>query len=231
MNTKLGTKTLESMSQAQQYNRWTLRKIDFYLQGDILEVGCGIGNFTKELIHFGNVFAIDIDKEYVSTTLKLLKGKAHIGFGDIEKGLYFFKSQRFDRVVCINVLEHIQDDDKALDNIYSLLKNEGYLILLVPAHQFLYGSIDKSIGHFRRYNKKSLIAILKNKGFKIEKVRLLNMIGAIGWLISSKLFSERAVDEKKIKIFNFIAPITLPLEDFFAPPFGTSILVIARKMT
>lgn len=231
MSTKLGTKTLESMSQAQQYNRWTLKKINLYLKGDILEVGCGIGNFTKELIHFGRVFAIDKDKEYVSATLKLLKGKAHIGFGDIEKGLYFFKKQRFDRVVCINVLEHIQDDDKALDNIYSLLKNEGYLILLVPAHQFLYGSIDKSIGHFRRYNKKSLITILKNKGFKIERVRLLNMIGAIGWLISSKLFSERSVDEKKIKIFNFIAPITLPLENFFEPPFGTSILVIARKMT
>lgn len=229
MRTTLGAKTLESMSQAQWYNRWTLKKFISYLKGDILEVGFGIGNFTKELTSFGNVFAIDIDKEHIKETTALLKGKAKVGWGDIEKGSYFFNKRVFDSVVCINVLEHIQDDDKALNNIHSLLKNEGYLILLVPAHQFLYGEIDKSIEHFRRYNKKQLVIFLKNKGFKIEKVRTLNMLGAIGWLISSKFFSERWVDEKKIKIFNFIAPLTLPLEDFFEPPFGTSILVIAKK--
>lgn len=229
MSTTLGTKTLESMSQAQWYNRWTLKKFIPYLKGDILEVGFGIGNFTKELTRFGNVFAIDIDKEHIKDTTELLEGKAKVGLGDIEKGKYFFNERIFDSVVCINVLEHIQDDDKALNNIYSLLKNEGYLILLVPAHKFLFGEIDKSIGHFRRYNKKSLITILKNKGFKTEKVRLINMIGAIGWLISSKFFSENSVGENKIKVFNFIAPITLTMEDFFEPPFGTSILVIAKK--
>lgn len=229
MSTELGTKTLESMSQAQWYNRWTLKKFIPYLKGDILEVGFGIGNFTKELTRFGNVFAIDIDKEHVKDTTALLEGEAKVGLGDIEKGTYFFKDREFDSIVCINVLEHIQDDRRALNNIYNLLKKEGYLILLVPAHQFLFGEIDKSIGHFRRYNKKSLISLTKKTGFKIEKVRILNMLGAIGWLISSKFFSEDSVNEKKIKIFNFIAPITLPLEDFFAPPFGTSILVIAKK--
>lgn len=230
MSTKSGAKTLESMSQAVWYNRWTLKKFDSYLKGDILEVGCGIGNFTEALTRFGNTFAIDIDKAHIRETDKLLNGKAQVGPGDIEKGSYFFSTdKKFDTIVCINVLEHIKDDGKALGNIYSLLKEGGCLILLVPAHQFLYGKIDKSIGHFRRYDKKVLIKALKDKGFKIRKAVVLNFVGAIGWLISSKVFPERSVDEKKVKIFDFIAPLLLPLENLFEPPFGTSVLTVATK--
>lgn len=229
MSTKLGAKTLESMSQAIWYNRWTLKKFSSYLKGDILEVGCGIGNFTEGLTRYGKIFAIDIDKEHIRETVKLLKRKAEVGLGDIEKGSYFFKNQQFDTIVCINVLEHIKDDGEALKNIYSLLKKEGYLILLVPAHQFLYGKIDKSIGHFRRYDKEVLINLLEKIGLRVEKARAINLLGAIGWFISSKIFSEELVDENKIKFFNFIAPFILPLEDFLEPPIGTSILVVAKK--
>ncbi len=230
MSTKLGAKTLESMSQAVWYNQWTLKKFVQYLKGDILEVGCGIGNFTQALIPFGKVFAIDIDKEHISQTQRLLGERAEVGLGDIESGSLFFK-KRFDTILCINVLEHIKDDKKSLNNMHSLLKKGGYLILLVPAHKFLYGAIDKSIGHFRRYEKKELIKLLEQTGFKIEKERILNVLGALGWLISSKFFSEKIVDEKKVKIFNFVAPFILPFEDIFKPPFGTSILVVAKRTT
>lgn len=230
MSTKPGAKTLESMSQAVWYNRWTLKKFDRYLKGDILEVGCGIGNFTEELTRFGKVFAIDIDKEHISQTQTLLGKKAEVNLGDIESGSFFF-NKNFDTVVCINVLEHIKDDKKSLKSMYSLLKEGGYLILLAPAHQFLFGEIDKSIGHFRRYEKKELIKLLEQTGFKIEEERMLNILGALGWLISSKFFSEKIVDEKKIRIFNFIAPFILPFEDIFKPPFGTSILVVAKRAT
>ena len=229
MSTKLGAKTLESMSQAQWYNQWTLKKFEQYLKGDILEVGCGIGNFTQELTRFGNVYAIDIDSEHIKDTDKLLNGKGRVGFGDIEAGKYFFMDQKFDSIVCINVLEHIKNDSKTISNIYSLLKPGGSLVLLVPAHQFLYGEIDKGIGHLRRYNKKSLVSLLKNKNLKIERTRVLNILGAIGWFISAKFFSEKFVDERKLKVFNLIAPWVLPLEDLLEPPIGTSILVIAKK--
>lgn len=220
--------TLESMSQAVWYNQWTLRKFNKFLKGKILEVGCGIGNFTKTLTGYGQVFAIDINKEYISQTAKLIN-TGQVGFGDIETGVYFFDTQKFDSIVCINVLEHIKNDNAALSNLFKLLKIGATLILLVPLHKLLYGEIDKSIGHFRRYEKDDLIKKMQSLGFKIIKVRKLNFLGSLGWFIAGRVLKEKVLKDHKIKIFNLIAPFILPLEDLIEPPIGISILIIAQK--
>lgn len=226
----LGQQTLESMSQAQWYNQWTMKKIDRFLQGDILEVGCGIGNFTNLLSNYGRVWAIDVKKEYLIATKSRIDGKAQVGIGDIEKGKYFFGNQKFDSIVCLNVLEHINDDKKALKNLFNLLKSGGNLILLIPAHKFLYGEIDKAIGHFRRYGKFEIIKKMKGTGFKINKFRRLNFLGALGWFLAGRLLKEDSVKERNIKMFNLVAPLPLLFEDFIHPPLGTSILIIAQKI-
>lgn len=221
--------TLESMTQAVWYNQWTLKKFAKYLKGNILEVGCGIGNFTNFLKKYGNVWAMDIVDSYIKQTSQIAGRGINVGFGDIEKGEYFFAKQKFDTIVCLNVLEHIKDDKKALENMHELLKKGGYLVLLVPAFDFLMGEIDKSIGHFRRYNRSELKGILEDAGFEIIKNRVINFLGGIGWWFSSKLLSESRVNEGKIKVFNFIAPFFLSLENLVEPPLGTSILIIAKK--
>ncbi|MDP3973625.1 MAG: class I SAM-dependent methyltransferase [Candidatus Daviesbacteria bacterium] len=222
-----GTQTLESMSQAVWYNRWTLDKFKKYLKGDILEVGCGIGNFTDSLNEYGEIYAIDIDNSYINKVKELVYGRA--GFGDIETGEYFFKDKKFDTIVCLNVLEHIQKDEVAVKNLYKLLKDEGHLILLVPVHPFMFGKIDESIGHFRRYTKEKIIQEINDAGFKIILSRKLNFLGAIGWWLAQKVFKEKTIKESNIQIFNILAPLVLPLEDIIEPPLGTSILVIAQK--
>ncbi|HCB23043.1 hypothetical protein A3H81_04930 [Candidatus Daviesbacteria bacterium RIFCSPLOWO2_02_FULL_38_18] len=214
------------MSQAVWYNQWTVKKFESFLTGDILEVGCGIGNFTNFLKKYGNVWSIDINENYLK---QFMDTDIKIGLGDIEKGEYFFKNKKFDTIVCLNVLEHIKDDKRALQNMLLLLKTGGHLILLVPAYDFLFGEIDKSIGHFRRYDKNKLKSLLKDMGFKIIKSRVINFLGGVGWFLSSKLFSESKINESKIKVFNFIAPFFLSLENLIEPPLGTSILIIARK--
>lgn len=224
-----GFKTLESMSQAVWYNRWTLNKFKRYLKGDILEVGCGIGNFTKSLLNFGRVFAIDVNQDYITRVAKSVKDKGRIGLGDIEKGKYFFNSRKFDSVVCLNVLEHIKNDKRALKNLFNLLKDDGHLILLVPAHPTLFGAIDQSIGHVRRYKRDELLDELSEVGFSINLVRRLNFSGAIGWWVAQNILKEKSVKEDNIKLFNMFAPLFLSLEDILEPPFGTSILVIAKK--
>lgn len=224
-----GSSTLESMSQAVWYNQWTLKLFDRYLYGKILEVGCGIGNFTKTLTKYGKIVAIDIREDYIKKTKDLVGDKVRVGFGDVEKGNYFFKDRDFDSTVCVNVLEHIENDEKALKNIYELLKVEGYLILLVPAHKFLYGKIDESIGHYRRYEAKEVIALLTKTGFKIISNKKINLLGAAGWWFFSNILKVNKVNKGNINFFNLIAPFLLPLENFFEPPLGTSILVIAQK--
>lgn len=228
MDEEYGQKTLESMSQAVWYNRWTLNKFEEHLRGEILEVGCGIGNFTGSLLKYGNVWAIDINKKYIQKKNNPSK-VLHLGFGDIEKGKYFFSKKKFDTIVCLNVLEHIENDDKALLNIKKLLKSKGKLILLVPVHAKIYGEIDRSIGHFRRYNPSQLVSKISLLGFKLACEKQLNLIGALGWWYSGKILKRKQVDIKSINFFNLLAPIFLSIENFIKIPFGTSVLLVFKK--
>lgn len=223
--------TLESMSQSLWYNQWTLSKFVPYIKGDILEVGCGLGNFTKTLIRYGSVWAIDIDPYCISKTKDNSSCSTFIGFGDIEKGIYFFRKKMFTSIVCMNVLEHIKNDGKALQNMYSILAPNGYLVLLVPSHPQLFGSIDSSIGHFRRYVKKELITKVLLNGFSIIKTRRINFFGAIGWWLAGKIYKNSSVQKQKLQIFNFFAPFLLPVESIIEPPIGTSILLVAQKLS
>lgn len=228
INNYTGTSTLESMSLANYYNKWSYDQFSKYLNGEILEIGCGIGSFTSSLLNKGNVIAIDIDQNLIKQA-RQQNNQAKIGYGDIEKEEYFFGKKQFDTVVCINVLEHIKNDETALNNIFKLLKKDGNLILLVPIHQFLYGEIDKNIGHFRRYDPAGLVDKIKRLGLNIILAKKLNLLGAVGWFFAGRIFKDKHIEPGKIQIFNILAPLFLFLEKFIEPPLGTSVLIIAKK--
>lgn len=229
MNNYTGVPTLESMSQAGFYNKWTFKKFSKYLKGEILEVGCGIGNFTIDLSKYGNVTAIDIDQKLIKQLTDKKNTRINVGPGDIEAGKFFFDNKEFDAIVCINVLEHIENNEKALENMYKLLKKEGYLILLVPIYSFLYGEIDRSIGHFRRYNPDDLVKEMQEIGYTVISHRKLNFIGAIGWFIAGRILGNKNIEGNKIQLFNILAPFFLFIENLIEPIIGTSILIIAKK--
>jgi len=221
--------TLESMNKASWYNNWTVNIFKSHLRGDILEVGCGIGSFTEMLLSYGNVYAFDIDESCIEQTRQVIDQKENVGFGDIENGDYFFGEKTFDTITCINVLEHIKYDKKPLKHIHRLLKTAGVLILLVPAHPFLYGKIDQEIGHYRRYTKKGITALLEDADFDIVYARKMNGLGSIGWWFTGKILKDTSVSEKKLKFFDKIAPFVLPIEEIIEPLIGTSVLAIAKK--
>jgi len=229
---EIGEKTLEIMNTAGWYNNWLLKQIAKHLKGDILEVGAGIGNFTSKLSKYGNITAIDYDPNYKNAN-----------YGDIEKGKYFFgknlpaarlpagqgRQESFDTIVCMNVLEHIKDDRKALKNMFSLLNKNGKLILLVPAHQWAYGQMDAGLGHFRRYTKIEVERKLHDSRFLIQDSRYLNWLGLIGWFINAKILKRKTIPEGQLGLFDKLARPFLILEEFIRPPFGLSVLAIGEK--
>lgn len=224
---KVGKETLEVMSKAGWYNKWLLGNIKPFLGKKILEVGAGNANFTFSLAEFGEVTAIDIQKIYLRK-LRKIKG-VRSGFGDVEKGKYFFADEKFDAVVCMNVLEHIKDDDMALENIHSLVKKGGYLILLVPAHKFLYSRFDERLGHYRRYTLKVVRQKLQEAGFKRISVCYFNWLGALGWFFWFKVIGLWKMPGRQVAIFDILGRFLLFPERFINPPFGLSVLAIARK--
>lgn len=222
---KVGSKTLTIMKSAPFYNKWLLSLIKPYLHGDILEVGGGIGNFTPYLKKYGEVISIDIEKLYI----KKLKKITTAGFGDIEANKYFFKSKKFDSIVCLNVLEHIENDEKALHNMYSLLKPGGKLILLVPAHQRAYTKMDSNLGHFRRYTKQNLKTKFENSKFKVIKVRYYNLPGVIGWFVNGKLLRKKIIPKNQLGIFDKVFIPWLLIEKKVNVPLGLSVLIVGQK--
>lgn len=226
---KIGFEGLEIMKSASWYNNWLFSFVSPYLSGNILEIGGGIGNFTSLLLNNGRIVSIDIKSEYLPKIKKATKERARVGFGDIEKSKYFFGQEKFDSAICLNVLEHINDHKRALKNMYKLLKKGGYLCLLVPAHYSLFGKMDENLGHYRRYSKNNLKTLVRKTGFEVIITKYLNPAGGLGWFLNSRILKREIVSSKQIRLFDWLARPFLLLEKYYDPPFGLSVLIIAKK--
>ena len=99
----------------------------------------------------------------------------------------------FDTVVCLNVLEHVKDDLRALSFMRTVLEPGGRLVLQVPAFQFLYGSVDRAIGHYRRYTRRDLALKMRQAGFEVEDSFYMNVIGMAGWFWNNRIMK---IDEE-----------------------------------
>lgn len=229
MDDPIGKKSLEAMSEAGWYNKLIFdRFIKPNLGSRVLEIGSGIGNFTKLLLKNSNfVVASDIRSDYLNF-LKKKKAKGLIvSFGDIEKNIFKPKSNNFDSLICLNVLEHIKDDQRALLNMNKKLKKGGRLILLVPAHQEFFGTLDQNLGHYRRYNKFNLRKKLKKANFKVVSENYFNPISGIGWYVNGRILKKKSINRSIIKIFNFVVKPIINFEKYIEPPFGLSVVIVA----
>lgn len=224
-----GKNTLEAMARAKWYNKWLFSLMEEHLGGEILEVGAGIGNFTSLLAKKGNVTVIDIRKDYVRNLKNDFGSHVLAGLGDVEKDRYFFGVRKFDTVVCLNVLEHIKDEYKAMKNMFNLLKSEGKLVLLVPAHKALYSNFDQEIGHFRRYSKHQLKNKLEDMGLLVTENKYVNWWGAIGWLLWFRISRKQYMSKRAINIFDNYGKFLLFFESIVSSPFGLSVYVVAKK--
>jgi SAM-dependent methyltransferase len=224
---------LEIMAGAKNYREWMYRRLAPYIGQRVLEIGSGIGNFTKLLLDRDLVVATDNYQpcvEYLSSHLgEKLKAPPILldAAGEIGSEL---RQHEFDTIVCLNVLEHIEDDLRALEQMHSLLVAQGRLVLLVPAFQFLYGSVDRSLGHYRRYTRKDLLPIMRRAGFQIERSFYMNVVGMAGWFWNNRIVRRTEESEKLIGIFDrYVAPVAEFTERLIPPPTGLSLIAIGRK--
>ena len=138
------------------------------------------------------------------------------------------RPRHIDTIVCLNVLEHIEDDAGTLRDFARVLPSGGHLALLVPALPALYGSLDEALRHYRRYEKDALRRLVAEAGFAVEKVRYLNRPGVFGWWLNSRVFRRRVLPRQQLGAFRWLMPL-LRAEEDAEPSFGMSLLVLARK--
>ena len=225
------------ISQEQQKKK----KIDF------LEIGCGTGNLIKSLLEFSNlnITGTEIYLKGLFYAKKRIPSADFIQI-DISKNIL---NKKFDFIVCFDVIEHIENDLKAISNISSMLKTKGKFIISVPQYMFLWSELDKLVMHKRRYSKKDLIYKLEQNSFSIKYVTsyvffLFPLMlfsrwydNFIGRIFFKKSDSNKGRLEKKLyfnKHLNYLFSCIMKFDEIlikkrFSLPFGGTLIVVAEK--
>ena len=216
--------SLETLSQAGPYYEWLAERVRPYIKGKVLEIGAGIGNFAKWGRESATEYHVsDNDPRLVE---ELAREFDHAVCWDLYTP--YPNDEQFDSVVILNVVEHLKEDEEALRCIYARIKPGGHLILMVPAMQFLYGSMDRAFGHYRRYTKSSIIRVIRKSPFEILKAQYVNVIGMAGWYLYGKILKVKKLPEQLCSRFHFTLPL-LRIERPLAYFMGLSVIVVAKK--
>lgn len=216
------------------YLRWQMSQFLPHLGQRILEIGCGVGGIIDLLPGKELILGVDIDEEVLAYAAERHRARKEcrferLDFSALREDRDRLASLRFDAIVCINLLEHIEDDVAALESMRSILIPGGILALLVPAHPALYGEYDATDGHFRRYTKRDLREKVRQAGFTPATLRYFNSVGAVGWWIKYKLLRSTIHGSTDLRLMNALLPILDPLERLVSPPFGLSLTSVARR--
>lgn len=224
---------LEIMANAHNYRHWMFRQIEPFLGRRILEIGAGIGNFTQLMLDREAVIAVDVYQPCVEYLKKRFAGQRRVLpllLDAADPQIAALASHKLDTVVCLNVLEHVENDVDALSHMFAALQDGGRLILLVPAFQFLFGTVDCSLGHYRRYTKPPLVHKMRQTGFEIEKLFYMNAVGMAGWFLNNRVLKRTEESPRQIAFFDrMIAPVAERAERIVQPPVGLSLIAIGRK--
>jgi glycosyltransferase involved in cell wall biosynthesis len=229
----VGAVTLRRMARLEGYNAWLHARFDAFLGRRVLEVGAGVGNQTRWFIERDRVVASDIEPHYVRELKTKFGPLSHVRVASFRFPLTDadradLQREDIDSIVCMNVLEHIEDDRGTLRDFAGVLRSGGRLVLLVPALKALYGTLDENLNHFRRYDYQPLHDLLAECGFEIERLQFLNRPGAFGWWLNSRVLKRTVLPRGQLAAFRWIQPI-LKLEEKHPPSFGMSLLALARK--
>jgi SAM-dependent methyltransferase len=230
---EVGAETLRRMAGLEAYNRWLHDRFDAYLGRRILEVGSGIGNQTQYFVDRERVIASDIDPFYIETLGRRFGDRASVRLASFRfpltsEAIADLQRERIDSIVCLNVLEHIENHAGTLRDFAAVLQPGGHLALLVPAMPALYGTLDVHLGHFRRYDREPLRRLLMDGGFEVEDIRYVNRLAVFGWWLSSRVLKRKVLPKDQLAVFKFIMPL-LRFEEKHPPSFGLSLLALARK--
>lgn len=222
---------LRRMSHAQNYNAWLLDRARPYLGRRVLDVGAGIGTFTEKLAQVSDeVVAVEPEEDDLVHLRARFADNPKVRIVALDAGSLAEADlgAPFDSAYCSNVLEHIADDVGAMRGIHARLRPGGRLVALVPAHPALYGATDRLVFHERRYSRQVLRSRLTEAGFRVDQLRYVNPLGALGWFVSSRILQREQIPEGPLKLYDKLVPVLRAI-DRLPLPFGLSLWAVATR--
>lgn len=225
--------SLDLIEDLQAYNRWVFDLLDPHVTGRVLEVGCGTGNITQFLAKSADeVVGIDPVARFIDRFRQRFAASASVTshrctLADLTPPTQ--DAACFDTVVSCNVFEHIKDHVGALKQVATHLRPGGKAVIFVPAGPIAFGRLDKELGHHRRYTVASLRQAMQDAGLEWVEGRYSNAVGLLGWWFNSVMLKKTTVSGDQAVWFNRLVPVLSRLEKLIRPPFGQSVIGVARK--
>ena len=225
---------LTVFSGAKNWKSYWKSRINKFVQGDILDVGAGIGS-TAELfindVRLNNWLFLEPDKNLASEIAAKIKTNVfsekyailNCTISDLQS------NKSFNTILYIDVLEHIEDDLSELAYASNLLSSDGFVVILVPAHQILFSNFDTQVGHYRRYSKSSLTQAIP-PNLQIVKMEYLDSVGVLASLASKFIFKGGNPSSFQVKIWDSLfVPLSKIIDQIIFYTTGKSIVCVLKK--
>ena len=222
--------TLENLDDATRYASWIGSLIEPHLGADVLEIGAGHGALTARFVErCRSLTATDLSPRAVEVLRGRYADRSHVTVvqADVEGAT---RDADYDTIVLVNVLEHIEDDDKALRQLAGALRPGGKVVVFVPAFEWLYSDYDRRIGHHRRYRKADLEAAAQAAGLRVAELRYMNSVGVAAWWITARRLKLTPTSGPLVRTYDrLFVPVLRALESAVRPPFGQSLLCALER--
>ena len=224
---------LDVLSDCDRYTEWLYDLVRPHLGSVVIEVGAGRGTQSSLLVQDSSerqICLTDADAQKVDLLRERFDNAPGVTFAKwrlpdhVPPGL-----PDPDTIVLWNVLEHVEDDVAALRSMRDSLTPGGRVIVFSPAGRDLMSDLDRKLGHVRRYGRHQLADTARRAGLKPICNRAVNMVGAIGWLVSARFGGGRRLSAMSARVFDHLVPLLRLWEDRLPVPWGLSMLVVAAR--
>jgi len=222
---------LTLFADATNWKQYWSNKLEPLLSNSVLEVGAGIGTNLSLLRKRNQTWtALEPDTQQAEVISKSIdkkdQGKIKVVSGTL---LDIPQDKKYDTVLYIDVLEHIENDKQEVDRAVSHLNVGGRLIILSPAHQRFFSPFDKAVGHYRRYNK-TTISALTPSSTTIDKLYYLDSIGCFASLANALLLEASMPTKRQIWLWDkLMIPVSRITDKLLAHKVGKTIIMVWQK--
>jgi SAM-dependent methyltransferase len=224
--------SLLALRAANRFNRWMFDTIKPWVGARVLEAGCGIGNLTAFLQRCERVVAVDHEPRFVAKVAQEFANAEHITTRVMDltdpKAYDGLEAEHLDTVVCLNVIEHIEPAVEVLQSFHRILVPGGRAIILVPQGQELFGTMDETVGHLRRYDEAGLREVMEAAGFEVETLFGFNRAATPGWWLNGRVLGRVHVPPAQVRFYDKLIPLVRRIDPLLPLP-PLSLIAVGKK--
>ncbi|HEU5450380.1 MAG TPA: bifunctional glycosyltransferase/class I SAM-dependent methyltransferase [Terriglobales bacterium] len=224
-----GSDLVPRLARAPHLTDWIADSVRPHVGRRVLEIGAGVGNLTLRLIPRQSYWTSDPNPMFVRELEKLQATRPYLRASCVDPVVpATFPAETFDTIICQNVAEHVEDDAATLRSLSALLEDGGRLIVLTPQGRNLYGSLDRVLGHLRRYRRHDLRELAERTGLRVQWIEGINRAGTPAWWLNARLLRRRSFGLLQIKLFNALVPLLRSLQWLLPFPPMTLVAVLEK---